>query len=232
MKERTQKSSVSRTRLRFTRNSNQSIHKSKCYHHLPTFSICWFNSLISRFFSSIFARYSSMPLCAFKNACCTKPEFDCSMCGKHSTPKFCMICLICCSKYITSAWSFVLCFARSHGTEKTRLSVERRFEGEDERSRTATGRDDVSRDHFPGCRVSGVGVLFHLRFLITRERGERDLKKEKENKRRTMETSFVVSAAFWAPVVTESQNDMAVFLASKVWTEMVANFCDATRPLL
>lgn len=41
-----------------------------------------------------------------------------------------------------------------------------------------------------------------------------------------METSFVVSAAFWAPVVTESQNDMAVFLASIVWTEMVANFCD------
>lgn len=41
-----------------------------------------------------------------------------------------------------------------------------------------------------------------------------------------METSFVVSAAFWAPVVTESQNDMAVFLAIRVWTEMVADFCD------
>tara|TARA_B110000483_G_scaffold79774_1_gene99314 strand:- start:21 stop:221 length:201 start_codon:yes stop_codon:yes gene_type:complete len=42
-----------------------------------------------------------------------------------------------------------------------------------------------------------------------------------------METSFVVSAAFWAPVVTESQNDMAVFLAIRVWTEMVPIFCDA-----
>jgi len=41
-----------------------------------------------------------------------------------------------------------------------------------------------------------------------------------------METSFVVSAAFWAPVVTESQNDMAVFLAIRVWTEMVASFYD------
>jgi hypothetical protein len=49
---------------------------------------------------------------------------------------------------------------------------------------------------------------------------------KREQKRRTMETSFVVSAAFWAPVVTESQNDMAVFLAIRVWTEMVANFCD------
>ena len=77
--------------------------------------------------------------------------------------------------------------------------------------------------YFPG----GVGVLFHLlRFLNARERGERERlrKKEKENKRHTMETSFVVSAAFWAPVVTESQNDMAVFLAIRVWTEMVADF--------
>jgi hypothetical protein len=47
---------------------------------------------------------------------------------------------------------------------------------------------------------------------------------KREQKRRTMETSFVVSAAFWAPVVTESQNDMAVFLAIRVWTEMVADF--------
>ena len=37
-----------------------------------------------------------------------------------------------------------------------------------------------------------------------------------------MDTSFVVSAAFCAPVVTESQNDMAVFVAIAVWTEMVA----------
>ena len=36
----------------------------------------------------------------------------------------------------------------------------------------------------------------------------------------------MVSAAFWAPVVTESQNDMAVFLAIRVWTEMVASFYD------
>jgi hypothetical protein len=47
---------------------------------------------------------------------------------------------------------------------------------------------------------------------------------KREQKRRTMETSFVVSAAFWAPVVTESQNDMAFFLAIRVWTEMVADF--------
>ncbi len=46
-----------------------------------------------------------------------------------------------------------------------------------------------------------------------------------------METSFVVSAAFWAPVVTESQNDMAVFLAIRVWTEMVPIFVTTTRPL-
>ena len=37
-----------------------------------------------------------------------------------------------------------------------------------------------------------------------------------------MDTSFVVSAAFCAPVVTESQNDMAVLVAIAVWTEMVA----------
>ena len=67
------------------------------------------------------------------------------------------------------------------------------------------------------------------RVLIARERGaKRETAKEqkREQKRRTMETSFVVSAAFWAPVVTESQNDMAVFLAIRVWTEMVADFCD------
>lgn len=65
------------------------------------------------------------------------------------------------------------------------------------------------------------------RVLIARERGaKRETAKEqkREQKRRTMETSFVVSAAFWAPVVTESQNDMAVFLAIRVWTEMVADF--------
>lgn len=61
-----------------------------------------------------------------------------------------------------------------------------------------------------------------------KRRKERETAKEqkREQKRRTMETSFVVSAAFWAPVVTESQNDMAVFLAIRVWTEMVADFCD------
>lgn len=173
-----------------------------------------------------------MPLCAFKNACCTNPELDCSMCGKHSTPKFCMICLICCSKYITSAWSFVLCFMRggSFGIGKTRhrLSVKRRFEEED----FLNARDDV-RDHHPiGC----VGVLFRLRrvLIAPRERGaKRETAKEqkREQKRRTMETSFVVSAAFWAPVVTESQNDMAVFLAIRVWTEMVPIFVTTTRPL-
>ena len=73
--------------------------------------------------------------------------------------------------------------------------------------------------------------MFHRlrRVLIARERGaKRETAKEqkREQKRRTMETSFVVSAAFWAPVVTESQNDMAVFLAIRVWTEMVADFCD------
>ena len=53
-----------------------------------------------------------------------------------------------------------------------------------------------------------------------RERGH---KRKAEKKRgRTMDTSFVVSAAFCAPVVTESQNDMAVFVAIAVWTEMVA----------
>ena len=166
-----------------------------------------------------------MPLCAFKNACCTNPELDCSMCGKHSTPKFCMICLICCSKYITSAWSFVLCFMRggSFGIGKTRhrlSSVKRRFEEE-----ALNARDDV-RDHHPiGCRSF---VSPKRRVLIApRERGaKRETAKEqkREQKRRTMETSFVVSAAFWAPVVTESQNDMAVFLAIRVWTEMVADF--------
>ena len=37
-----------------------------------------------------------------------------------------------------------------------------------------------------------------------------------------METSFVVSAAFWAPVATESQNDMAFLVAINVETEMVS----------
>ena len=49
------------------------------------------------------------------------------------------------------------------------------------------------------------------------EKGE-----DKKRGGRTMDTSFVVSAAFCAPVVTESQNDMAVFVAIAVWTEMVA----------
>ena len=51
-------------------------------------------------------------------------------------------------------------------------------------------------------------------------RGKRDDEEDKEE--RTMETSFVVSAAFWAPVATESQNDMAFFVAINVETEMVA----------
>lgn len=113
----------------------------------------------------------------------------------------------------------------SFGIGKThhRVSVKRRFEEED----FLNARDDV-RDHHPiGC----VGVLFRLRrvLIAPRERGaKRETAKEqkREQKRRTMETSFVVSAAFWAPVVTESQNDMAVFLAIRVWTEMVADFCD------
>ena len=37
-----------------------------------------------------------------------------------------------------------------------------------------------------------------------------------------METSFVVSAAFWAPVATEYQNDMAFLVAINVETEMVS----------
>ena len=49
------------------------------------------------------------------------------------------------------------------------------------------------------------------------EKGE-----DKKRGGRTMDTGFVVSAAFCAPVVTESQNDMAVFVAIAVWTEMVA----------
>ena len=44
-----------------------------------------------------------------------------------------------------------------------------------------------------------------------------------------MDTSFVVSAAFCAPVVTESQNDMAVFVAIAVWTEMVARGVSKAR---
>jgi len=152
------------------------------------------------------------------------------MCGKHSTPKFCMICLICCSKYITSAWSFVLCFMRggSFGIGKThhRVSVKRRFE---EEALNARGPRVLGEMTFETITPSGVGVLFRLRrvLIAPRERGaKRETAKEqkREQKRRTMETSFVVSAAFWAPVVTESQNDMAVFLAIRVWTEMVADF--------
>jgi hypothetical protein len=45
---------------------------------------------------------------------------------------------------------------------------------------------------------------------------------EEEKEERTMETSFVVSAAFWAPVATESQNDMAFLVAINVETEMVS----------
>ena len=57
----------------------------------------------------------------------------------------------------------------------------------------------------------------------TRRRGKGRGQKRMDKKRgRTMDTSFVVSAAFCAPVVTESQNDMAVFVAIAVWTEMVA----------
>lgn len=52
-------------------------------------------------------------------------------------------------------------------------------------------------------------------------RGKRD-DDEEDKEERTMETSFVVSAAFWAPVATESQNDMAFFVAINVETEMVA----------
>ena len=53
--------------------------------------------------------------------------------------------------------------------------------------------------------------------------GKRERTKADKKKRgRTMDTSFVVSAAFCAPVVTESQNDMAVLVAIAVWTEMVA----------
>ena len=54
------------------------------------------------------------------------------------------------------------------------------------------------------------------------EKGERTRRKAGKKRGRTMDTSFVVSAAFCAPVVTESQNDMAVFVAIAVWTEMVA----------
>ena len=54
------------------------------------------------------------------------------------------------------------------------------------------------------------------------EKGERTQRKAEKKRGRTMDTSFVVSAAFCAPVVTESQNDMAVFVAIAVWTEMVA----------
>ena len=125
-----------------------------------------------------------MPLCAFKNACCTNPEFDCSMCGKHSTPKFCMICLICCSKYITSAWSFVLCFMRggSFGIGKTRhrLSVKRRFEEED----FLNARDDV-RDHHPiGCR-SFVSPSSRSDCAPRKRRAQRERprKNKKENKK-------------------------------------------------
>lgn len=102
------------------------------------------------------------------------------------------------------------------------MSVKRRFEDEDKRLRTASERDDV-RDHFPGgCRsfVSPSSLSDYAR----KRRARETVKERKEKKRRTMETSFVVSAAFWAPVVTESQNDMAVFLAIRVWTEMVADF--------
>lgn len=54
-------------------------------------------------------------------------------------------------------------------------------------------------------------------------RGKRDDDDEEEEAKeeRTMETSFVVSAAFWAPVATESQNDMAFLVAINVETEMV-----------
>lgn len=75
-----------------------------------------------------------------------------------------------------------------------------------------------------GARVSS-SVHYCRRFAGVqwnwkRERGH---KRKAEKKRgRTMDTSFVVSAAFCAPVVTESQNDMAVFVAIAVWTEMVA----------
>ena len=48
-----------------------------------------------------------------------------------------------------------------------------------------------------------------------------DEEEEEEKEERTMETSFVVSAAFWAPVATESQNDMAFLIAINVETEMV-----------
>ena len=57
----------------------------------------------------------------------------------------------------------------------------------------------------------------------TRQWGKGRGQKRMDKKRgRTMDTSFVVSAAFCAPVVTESQNDMAVLVAIAVWTEMVA----------
>ena len=75
-----------------------------------------------------------------------------------------------------------------------------------------------------GARVSS-SVHYCRRFAGVqwnwkRERGH---KRKAEKKRgRTMDTSFVVSAAFCAPVVTESQNDMAVFVAIADWTEMVA----------
>ena len=127
-----------------------------------------------------------MPLCAFKNACCTNPELDCSMCGKHSTPKFCMICLICCSKYITSAWSFVLCFMRggSFGIGKThhRVSVKRRFE---EEALNARGPRVLGEMTFETITPSGVGVLFRLRrvLIAPRERGAERERLRKKNKK-------------------------------------------------
>jgi len=64
--------------------------------------------------------------------------------------------------------------------------------------------------------------LLSLRGAMELEKGERTQQKAEKKRGRTMDTSFVVSAAFCAPVVTESQNDMAVFVAIAVWTEMVA----------
>ena len=45
-------------------------------------------------------------------------EWDCSMCGKHSTPKFCMICLICCS---TEHFGLEFCSLRRFSDEREKI---------------------------------------------------------------------------------------------------------------
>ena len=81
--------------------------------------------------------------------------------------------------------------------------------GEREREREKRGASAFTKK-------IGVGDLFPGKSETN------DEEEEEEKEERTMETSFVVSAAFWAPVATESQNDMAFLVAINVETEMVS----------